>query len=246
MVAKSTARVAAWMLTHESVGTMEYARVRPNNAGAWGLGRSARHEAPLLPLRFLDNTAVSRQRCGSQGQQYTFDVAAPLCIRDPEDEIIVVAGTIHSSKLTPARQPPGVVQGQTASWQIDHSTEMLSGGTGGLGLITAEWLTQKGDRPYLVLASRRGTLASKVVEKLRMGGAVGVHVQCCNIMDNVEVCVLLGTISCSLPPVSGIWHTAGVLSDGLLLRQGSSTLQRTYAPKEGGARICTTRMLQFH
>ena len=54
-----------------------------------------------------------------------------------------------------------------------QSTHLLTGGTGGLGLLTARWLAQEGVST-LVLASRTGRLpanASKEVELIRAAGA---------------------------------------------------------------------------
>ena len=61
-----------------------------------------------------------------------------------------------------------------ASTGEDASTQVITGGTGGLGLLTARWLAQHAAAQALVLVSRSGVLASDMasdVEQLRQSGA---------------------------------------------------------------------------
>ena len=47
----------------------------------------------------------------------------------------------------------------------------------------------------------------------------------------------LFAVSASLPRLSGIWHAAGVLSDGLLAKHNAQTLSHVYGPKAHGAHL---------
>ena len=38
----------------------------------------------------------------------------------------------------------------------------------------------------------------------------------------------------TLPPLRGVWHTAGVLADAVLPRQGAHTIHSVFAPKSYG------------
>ena len=108
-------------------------------------------------------------------------------------------------------------------------TQLLSGGTGGLGLLTARWLARRG-APAVVLASRGGVLARGAASEwaqLRASGAA-VHLARCDVAEPSHLRRLLAQASCEL---RGVWHAAGVLADALVDRQTAATLQRVFGPK---------------
>ena len=116
------------------------------------------------------------------------------------------------------------------------STQLLTGGTGGLGLLTARWLAASRGAPALVLASRSGALARGGAAEWALLGASGaaVRIARCDAADSAAVRRLLaGTAGAA--QLRGVWHAAGVLSDALLARQTAATLARVYGPKAHGA-----------
>ena len=115
------------------------------------------------------------------------------------------------------------------------ATHLITGGTGGLGLLTARWLGQHGARD-LVLCSRSGTMARDVVieqEQLQASSAA-VIVERCDTSEDAHVRRLMA-LGHRLSPVAGVWHAAGVLADGVLPGQSAMTLARVCAPKAQGA-----------
>ena len=114
--------------------------------------------------------------------------------------------------------------------------QLLTGGTGGLGLLTARWLARRG-APAVVLASRGGVLARGAASEwaqLRASGAA-VHLARCDVADASEVRRLLAALAADVSSADarlrGVWHAAGVLADGLLRAQTASALRRVYAPR---------------
>ena len=54
----------------------------------------------------------------------------------------------------------------------------------------------------------------------------------CDTAEPDDVRRLLATVHVDVaPPVRGVWHSAGVVVDGLLASQTSATLRHVYAPK---------------
>ena len=109
---------------------------------------------------------------------------------------------------------------------------VVTGGTGGLGLLTGRWLAQRGARS-LTLASRSGTLAEHTNVEWKAVQASGTSpslVRC----DTGEMAHLRRTIA-PIEDLSGLWHAAGALADAVLPKQGASSLSRVYAPKMLGA-----------
>jgi len=122
-----------------------------------------------------------------------------------------------------------------AGVKCENETQVLTGGTGGLGLITAGWLVEAGPTRHIVLVSRSGAISSGALESVRTRGSSKVVVEQCDAAEPTETRKLTATLQRSLPPLRGVWHTAGVLADALLAQQDASGLQRSYGAKVGGA-----------
>ena len=82
----------------------------------------------------------------------------------------------------------------------------------------------------------RHALPPHAIEPLRASGAC-VVVCACDAAEPASVRALLAWTRRALPPLRGVWHTAGVLADSLLARQDAAMLLRTFAPKAGGAEV---------
>ena len=122
------------------------------------------------------------------------------------------------------------------------TVELVTGGTAGLGLLTARFLAQLG-APILLLASRSGAIAEDMPSEsaqLRASGA-RVLVERCHVADLEEA----GRVATAAFPsmLSGVWHSAGVVADGLLPNTTAVSCCAVYAPKAEGAwnlhRVCT-------
>jgi acyl transferase domain-containing protein len=115
------------------------------------------------------------------------------------------------------------------------ATYLITGGTGGLGLTTADWLVDQGAR-YLVLASRSGAdgAARDVITRLERRGA-SVTVALADISNASTVTGLLHQIAAEQPPLRGVVHAAGLLDDATLAQMTPEQFWRVQAPKVDGA-----------
>ena len=125
-------------------------------------------------------------------------------------------------------------------------SSVITGGTGALGLVTARWLAQQAAQ-CLVLASRSGSAAvgaSVEWEGLcKMSAEVSLHQ--CNISESVDVGALVSCAGSGLPPISSLWHTAGVLADGVFSMQSATSLCRVYGPKAHAAWLLESALSTF-
>jgi NADPH:quinone reductase-like Zn-dependent oxidoreductase/acyl carrier protein len=122
---------------------------------------------------------------------------------------------------------------------------LITGGLGGLGLHTAQWLIARGARHLALMGrSEPDDAARAILETFR---AAGVQVLVCNadVAERAEVARVLESIANTLPALRGIIHSAGVLDDGALLQQNWARFERVLAPKVAGALNlhCLTRDL---
>jgi 3-oxoacyl-(acyl-carrier-protein) synthase/acyl carrier protein len=138
---------------------------------------------------------------------------------------------------------------QTASERIGtlsqskyaNQTALITGGLGGLGLLTAETIAKTGVS-CIVLASRSGTIKyagqglEELLQALQEGEAgVRVEVERCDTADEEDVAALLCRIRKNHGPLRIVVHAAGVLSDSMLANQNADTIQHVWGPKADGA-----------
>ncbi|WP_447955834.1 type I polyketide synthase [Vreelandella sp. EE7] len=114
---------------------------------------------------------------------------------------------------------------------------LVTGGLGGFGLKTAQWLVSKGAR-QLILLNRSGTrteAARQAVEELEAQG-VKVLAAACDITDRAALENVLERARGELHPLRGIVHAATVIDDGLIRNLDAARIQSVLAPKIEGAR----------
>ena len=116
----------------------------------------------------------------------------------------------------------------------DH-TYLVTGGMGGIGCEIARWLAEEGAKT-VVLNGRRGpeTEAEGVIRGLREKG-VDVRVEIADLTDFGAVDDMLTRIDETLPPLGGVIHSAGALSDGVIENQTWERFEKVMWPKVLGA-----------
>ncbi|WP_030072001.1 type I polyketide synthase [Halomonas alkaliantarctica] len=114
---------------------------------------------------------------------------------------------------------------------------LVTGGLGGFGLKTAQWLVSKGAR-QLVLLSRSGPASEEAQAAIATFEAQGVKVlaAACDITDRDALAVVMERIHHELSPLRGIVHAATVIDDGLIRNLDAERIQKVLAPKIDGAR----------
>ena len=114
-------------------------------------------------------------------------------------------------------------------------TYLVTGGLGGIGRELAGWLAEHG-AGAIVLNGRRAPdpEAEAVLEALRARG-VRVEVEIADVSDGEAVEAMLSRIGERLPPLAGVIHSVGVLSDAALTNQDWGRFERVLGPKMVGA-----------
>lgn len=116
------------------------------------------------------------------------------------------------------------------------ATYLVTGGLGGFGLRTAQWLVDKGAR-NLILISRSGPASEDAQSALAAFASQGVqvHAAACDVTNRDALARLLNETSATLPPLKGVVHAAVVIDDGLARSATPAQIQRTLAAKVLGA-----------
>ncbi len=136
------------------------------------------------------------------------------------------------------QRPSDIQVGATGRLHFDGTgTFWLAGGLGGFGLEVARWLAQRGVKS-LVLSGRSAAprpaaqkpAAQQLIDELEQSG-VRITILPCDITLASDVRYVLETIAKELPPLRGVFHSAMVLEDKLLVDLDPQTLERVLRPK---------------
>jgi acyl transferase domain-containing protein/NADPH:quinone reductase-like Zn-dependent oxidoreductase/acyl carrier protein len=118
-----------------------------------------------------------------------------------------------------------------------EGTYLITGGLRGLGLMTAQWLAERGAR-HLVLTGRETPSAGSedALRAMEIDG-VQVRVAQADVSDAGTMKQLLEDVRKTMPPLLGVIHSAGALDDGVLLHQTWDRFKTVFAPKVTGSLI---------
>jgi len=115
------------------------------------------------------------------------------------------------------------------------ATYLITGGLGGLGLVTAQAFVEHGAR-HLVLVSRSAASgeARQALATLQEGGAV-ISIRLADLSVDAQAGALLQEIRETMPPLRGIVHAAGILDDAVISHLSLEKFKSVMAGKVGGA-----------
>ena len=144
-------------------------------------------------------------------------------------KIVVAMDGVDRPAIAASRPETGLQLSPAASY-------LITGGRGGFGIATAEWLFRKGAR-HLALIGRSKTTppdAAAALERLRQAGAA-VHEFAVDVADANEVSDLLRRMQREMPPLRGIIHCAAVFRDSSLVDMTEADFHDVLRPKIAGA-----------
>ena len=145
-------------------------------------------------------------------------------IRQGRDALRYLAQARHVGKIVLTMPRPLAAEG----------TVLITGGTGLLGGILARHLVTEHGVRHLLLVSRAGERTAGTLRgELEELGA-RVQIAACDVADRSAVAELLDGIAPE-HPLTGVFHTAGVLDDGVVTDFDTTRLARVLAPKVDGA-----------
>ena len=135
----------------------------------------------------------------------------------------------HVGKIVLTPQPLS-----TGSLRNDR-TYLVTGGLGGIGIAVAEWLAEHG-AGTIILNGRRDPdpEAEDAIAAMRRRG-VKIEVELADMTDTSAIDGMLERMDAQYPPLAGIIHSVGVLSDAALTNQTWESFERVLWPKIIGA-----------
>lgn len=143
----------------------------------------------------------------------------------------------HAGKIVVRPPSAPTARGAGASnFVVGDGVQLVIGGTRGFGLATALWLFEHG-ATTIVIASRSGVLKADDEARIAHIRARGcaVLVETVDIADLTQAEALIERIAVAHGPITGVYHTAGVLEDAMLDGVRPGTTEMILAPKVAGA-----------
>ena len=202
----------AWLVTEDAQAPEGADASNLGDAAVWGFGKTLFLEHPEWRGGMIDLTAADDP--AGKARNVVRKVLAPQfesCVALRGDRQFV-------QQIAPAPLPPA----RSAAFRGDGAY-IVTGGLGGLGLATAEWIVAKGGR-RLILLSRRAfpdrtrwhglaetDPAFAAVGKIRAleEAGAGVEVRALDIRDTDALAALFAELDRDGVPVRGVVHAAG-------------------------------------
>ncbi|MEU1474288.1 type I polyketide synthase [Streptomyces sp. NPDC005760] len=182
----------------------------PAQAAVAGFVRSAQSEHPgrIVQVDLRAGTATPD--------------ALDAALRTGEPQLALHDGAVLVPRLVPTEP------GTTAAPALDpDGTVLITGGTGALGASLARYLVAEHGTRHLLLASRNGRTPGWAAEL-----PAHVRVVACDVSDRAAVAELVE--SCA-PPLTGVFHLAGVVADGIVDGMTPERVADVLAPKADAA-----------
>ncbi|WP_437562309.1 SDR family NAD(P)-dependent oxidoreductase [Sorangium sp. So ce542] len=223
-----------WFVTRGAVSVGPGDRLTaPEHATLWGLGRAMSLERPALWGGLIDLPAEI-------GQDTVAAVVSQVLAPDGEDHVALRPSGRFVQRLVRHRR----LRSRRAPWSTP-GTALITGGLGALGLRVAEWLARRGVQ-HLVLTGRRGASTEQARSSMSIAAleALGaaVTVAQADVADAGAMAAVLADIDARLPPLSAVFHAAGVEDHTPLAALDGARLAEVLAPKVHGTLVLDALM----
>ena len=193
-------------------------------APLWGWGRGFALEQPaawggLIDLPLTPDAAATADA-----------LLSALDADDGEDQAAWRDGQRHVARLVSVPAPAPATLALPAD-----ATYLVTGGFGGLGLVVARWLAERGAR-HIALLGRRPQPDADGVRAIEALGAK-VHCVAADVADEASMARAFAKLSREAPPLRGVMHAAAALSSSPIGALEAGQVSAMFAPKIDGTLV---------
>jgi NAD(P)-dependent dehydrogenase (short-subunit alcohol dehydrogenase family)/acyl carrier protein len=197
----------------------------PASATLWGFGTSLRTEYPAFGVTLLDLGPD-----GDAQQALTDEWAAA---EPDESQVAYRAGRRQVRRILPL---PDQQEPSTVALDAEQ-LHLVTGGLGGLGLVTARTLAEAGVRHLLLVGRREPTAEARAtLAALRELGATVTTVRA-DVGTAAGVEQIMAAVRESGRPLGGVVHAAGALADVPIVTMDWEQLDTVFESKVYGSQL---------
>jgi acyl transferase domain-containing protein/NADP-dependent 3-hydroxy acid dehydrogenase YdfG/SAM-dependent methyltransferase/acyl carrier protein len=205
-------------------------------APLWGAGRVFALEQPARWGGVVDLPA------SGDDEALASILSTALDAGDEEDQTAWRDGARLAARLVPAAPP----RSPAVRFRAD-ATYLVTGGFGGLGLLVARWMAERGAR-HLALLGRRPDPTADGVRAIEAMGAT-VHPLAGDVADEAALSALLQGLAAVAPPLRGVIHAAADFGASPIGELTPAQIETMLRPKIDGTlaldRVTRARNLDF-
>ncbi|GAB5522531.1 MAG: type I polyketide synthase [Roseivirga sp.] len=215
-----------WLVTRGAQSVNNAETVALEQSTLWGLGKVISFELPEIKCVRVD---LDPQLSNSEAQA---QLLSQVAIDDDNDQVAFRGTDRFVMRLLPFQPQAHALANLSIR---SEATYLITGGMGGLGLTTANWMAAQGAENFVLLGrSEPSPEAAEVIEKMLEAGA-NVIVAQADVTDREQIQEIFEKIKIHMPPLRGVIHAAGLLDDGSLLNLDRERMQKVMAPKVNGS-----------
>ncbi|NEQ84189.1 MAG: SDR family NAD(P)-dependent oxidoreductase, partial [Moorea sp. SIO2I5] len=218
-----------WLITQGAQAVPENNPVVPGVAQSslWGMGKTIASEHPELKCVRID--LDPQQTAKEQARMLMSEILS----ESREDEVAFRQENRYVARLVPSRHTQKTID-KPLTVRKD-ATYLIAGGLGGVGLLVARWLVEKGAR-HLVLIGRSGVkeTTKSQLQELEQAGAQ-VMVAQADISNLESLTKVWSEIEQNMPPLKGVINSAAVVDDTLIESHNWPRFVKVMAPKVQGS-----------
>lgn len=216
-----------WVLT-QGAAAVDHSAIRESalvQTTLWGLGRVLANELSDSWGGLID---LPQQITDTVLDQ----VASELVAGDGNNQLAWRSEQRYVARLVAAAQ--GLLPEKSYAFSA-KGTYLITGGLGALGQRLASWLIDHQGVRSLALIGRKPPSAetAAVIDQWQQTG-ITVEVIQADVTDRESLHAALQKLRTKQSPLKGVFHVAGVLADGLSLKQAWSQFAKVLAPKVQG------------
>lgn len=212
---KHQRQIPCWFLTRDSQAVLESDKVEGfTNNSLWGMGKAIALEHPELWGGIIDLDV-----------EITIPDLNAICNQAKIQQVACREGIVYAPQLAP--QTVTKTKTKTKNLEIkSDAVYVVTGGLGSIGRRLAQWLDEKGATKVLLLTRKSLEADNNLLADLPKS-AIAYTCDIASKNDLQNLCQQYGKIS-------GIFHAAGVLEDGLLATQTWEQFQEVFGAKVRG------------
>ncbi len=118
---------------------------------------------------------------------------------------------------------------------LENATYLVTAGLGSLGFELVQWLVLKGAKHLLLTLRQEPSTEQRIkLDKLQKLG-INIYLRTVDVSIMAEIQDLIRFAKDHLPPLKGIFHTAGTVDDGIITQQTWERFQNVFLSKINGS-----------